>query len=85
VKEIHLMEKAKAIKVGASAVALLVAGVVIAMQFTGPAPGEVIIDGQAEVKPAATAGESKAGQPSGKSTAPRVKREGGGRLAPGGG
>jgi hypothetical protein len=76
------MEKAKAIKVGASAVALLVAGVVIAMQFTGPKAGEVIIDGKADVKPAATASETKPGS---KPKPPPIKREGGGRLAPGAG
>lgn len=75
------MEKAKAIKVGASAVAILVAGVVIAMQFTGPRTGEVIIDSAADVKPAATASETKPGKPK----PPPIKREGGGRLAPGAG
>lgn len=78
------MEKAKVVKISAAGAALVVAAVVIAMQFTGPRPGDVIIEGDAQ-KPAATASQAAGQGKPGKPKPPPIKREGGGRLAPGAG
>lgn len=68
------MERPKLIKVSVSIAAILIAGTILTIQLTAPAPGEVIVKGPAAKAP-----------PDAKAPAPQIKREGGGRVAPGGG
>lgn len=81
-------DKATRIKAGISAAALVVAGVIVSLQFMGPEPGQDV-SGPAKATAAAPSADAVKGKAASGTDAkaryvrPEFAREGGGVLAPG--